>query len=50
MSGPTQGCLALPVPELLDVLRWLDPADHPVIEIGTDAEVGHVPPPAPSAS
>jgi L,D-peptidoglycan transpeptidase YkuD (ErfK/YbiS/YcfS/YnhG family) len=50
MYGPTQGCLALPVPELLDVLRWLDPADHPVIEIGTDAEVGHVPPPAPSAS
>jgi hypothetical protein len=34
----------------LDVLRWLDPADHPVIEIGTDAEVGHVPPPAPSKS
>jgi len=34
----------LPVPDLLDVLRWLEPADHPVIEMGTDAEVGHVPP------
>lgn len=44
MYGPTQGCVALPVPDLLDVLRWLEPADHPVIEIGTDAEVGHVPP------
>jgi L,D-peptidoglycan transpeptidase YkuD (ErfK/YbiS/YcfS/YnhG family) len=44
MYGPTQGCIALPVPKLLDVLRWLDPADHPVIEIGTRAEVGHVPP------
>jgi hypothetical protein len=36
--------VALPLPHLLLVLRWLEPADHPFIEIGTDAEVGHVPP------
>jgi L,D-peptidoglycan transpeptidase YkuD (ErfK/YbiS/YcfS/YnhG family) len=44
MDAPTEGCIALPVNDLLDVLRWLEPADPPVIEIGTDAEVGHVPP------
>ena len=43
-DGPTHGCVALPLPDLLDVLRWLEPADHPVIEIGTSAEVGHLPP------
>ncbi len=43
MDAPTEGCLALPLPELLQVLRWLEPSDHPVIEIGTDAEVGRVP-------
>jgi L,D-peptidoglycan transpeptidase YkuD (ErfK/YbiS/YcfS/YnhG family) len=48
VQGPTEGCVALPVPELLHVLRWLEPADHPVIEIGTVAEVGHAPP-APAA-
>jgi L,D-peptidoglycan transpeptidase YkuD (ErfK/YbiS/YcfS/YnhG family) len=44
MDAPTEGCIALPIPELLKVLRWLEPSDHPVIEIGTDAEVGRVPP------
>jgi L,D-peptidoglycan transpeptidase YkuD (ErfK/YbiS/YcfS/YnhG family) len=44
MGEPTEGCVALHIPELLAVLRWLKPADHPVIEIGTDAEVGRVPP------
>ena len=44
MDAPTEGCLALPIPELLRVLRWLEPGDHPVIEIGTTAEVGRVPP------
>jgi len=46
MDAPTEGCIALPINDLLDVLRWLEPADHPVIEIGTDAEVGKIPPPA----
>ncbi|MGA2321546.1 MAG: L,D-transpeptidase family protein [Solirubrobacteraceae bacterium] len=44
MSAPTEGCVALPLADLLNVLRWLDPTEHPVIEIGTDAEVGEVPP------
>jgi L,D-peptidoglycan transpeptidase YkuD (ErfK/YbiS/YcfS/YnhG family) len=47
VRGPTEGCVALHIPDLLHVLRWLQPADHPVIEIGTDAELGSVPP-APS--
>jgi L,D-peptidoglycan transpeptidase YkuD (ErfK/YbiS/YcfS/YnhG family) len=46
MDEPTEGCVALPVPDLLRVLRWLEPGDHPFIEVGTDAEIGHEPPPA----
>ena len=40
MGGATEGCVALPERELLRVLRWLRPSSHPVIEIGTDAQVG----------
>jgi L,D-peptidoglycan transpeptidase YkuD (ErfK/YbiS/YcfS/YnhG family) len=29
----TAGCVSLPAAELLDVLRWLRPGDHPVITI-----------------
>jgi L,D-peptidoglycan transpeptidase YkuD (ErfK/YbiS/YcfS/YnhG family) len=43
-NGPTHGCVALPLPDLLMVLRWLNPAERPVIEIGTATEVDHVPP------
>jgi L,D-peptidoglycan transpeptidase YkuD (ErfK/YbiS/YcfS/YnhG family) len=39
----TQGCVALPEAWLLDVLRWLKPSAHPVIEIGLDSEVDPVP-------
>lgn len=39
-GGRPAGCVALPQARLLEVLRWLRPADHPVIAIGTDAEVG----------
>ena len=39
-NGPTHGCVALGVPDLLKVLRWLNAAEDPVIEIGTTAEVG----------
>ena len=39
MGAATEGCVALPVARLLDILRWLRPSAHPVIEIGTDAEV-----------
>lgn len=44
MDAPTEGCIALPIPELVSVLRWLRPAEHPVIEIGTQAEIGPIPP------
>ncbi|MEU0792107.1 L,D-transpeptidase family protein [Amycolatopsis sp. NPDC005961] len=30
---PTAGCVAIPKPDLEALLRWLDPAKHPVIEI-----------------
>lgn len=44
MGGATEGCVALPEAKLLEVLRWLRPAAHPVIEIGTDAVVRSPPP------
>lgn len=30
---PTAGCVAIPADDLDAILRWLDPAEHPVIEI-----------------
>jgi L,D-peptidoglycan transpeptidase YkuD (ErfK/YbiS/YcfS/YnhG family) len=33
-GAPTTGCVSLPTDELLDVLRWLDPARSPLIEMG----------------
>jgi L,D-peptidoglycan transpeptidase YkuD (ErfK/YbiS/YcfS/YnhG family) len=39
VDAPTEGCVALPESRLLDVLRWLRPAQRPVIEIGTDADL-----------
>ena len=48
IGGPTAGCVALPEAQLLDVLRWLNPSSHPVIEIGTSHEVDPVPPEAPA--
>jgi L,D-peptidoglycan transpeptidase YkuD (ErfK/YbiS/YcfS/YnhG family) len=35
VGGPTNGCVAVPLGDLLATLRWLDPHKHPVIEIGT---------------
>ena len=42
MDAPTEGCVALSVGRLLDVLRWLRPAERPVIEIGTNAELAQI--------
>jgi len=42
MYGPTEGCVALPLSRLLDVLRWLRPSADPVIEIGTDSELARL--------
>ncbi len=39
VGGATEGCVALSESQLLEVLRWLRPAKHPVIEIGTNAQV-----------
>ncbi|MFI9101943.1 L,D-transpeptidase family protein [Streptomyces fildesensis] len=33
-AGPTAGCVAIPQSVLTDVVRWADPAQHPVIAIG----------------
>jgi L,D-peptidoglycan transpeptidase YkuD (ErfK/YbiS/YcfS/YnhG family) len=33
-GAPTEGCVALPEGELDQIMRWLNPARHPVISIG----------------
>ena len=32
-GGPTAGCVSLPTADLLKILRWLNPNDHPTITI-----------------
>ena len=49
MGTATEGCIALPEAELLAVLRWLQPAEHPVIEIGLDHQVQPAATSAPTA-
>lgn len=39
VDGPTAGCVALRLGQLLRVLRWLRPAAHPAITIGTGSEL-----------
>jgi L,D-peptidoglycan transpeptidase YkuD (ErfK/YbiS/YcfS/YnhG family) len=34
IGTPTAGCVTLPVGELLEILRWLNPAASPRIEMG----------------
>lgn len=34
-DGPTAGCVAIPQDDLVDLMRWLDPARHPRIILGT---------------
>jgi L,D-peptidoglycan transpeptidase YkuD (ErfK/YbiS/YcfS/YnhG family) len=36
-SVPTSGCVSMAEPDLLAVLRWLDPARHPRIVMGPEA-------------
>ncbi len=38
---PTLGCVSLPLPRLLQTLRWLRPASKPLIVIGTSAGIVH---------
>jgi L,D-peptidoglycan transpeptidase YkuD (ErfK/YbiS/YcfS/YnhG family) len=35
---PTAGCVTLPMGELLEILRWLNPAGSPQIEMGVAAD------------
>jgi L,D-peptidoglycan transpeptidase YkuD (ErfK/YbiS/YcfS/YnhG family) len=36
---PTLGCVSLPLPQLVRVLRWLRPANAPLIVIGTRSDI-----------
>jgi L,D-peptidoglycan transpeptidase YkuD (ErfK/YbiS/YcfS/YnhG family) len=38
---PTIGCVSVAPPNLLRLLRWLDPSQAPAIVIGTEAEIRH---------
>jgi L,D-peptidoglycan transpeptidase YkuD (ErfK/YbiS/YcfS/YnhG family) len=35
-TGPTAGCVSLSESDLLQVLRWLDPSQHPRIVLSPD--------------
>ena len=39
LGVPTNGCVSLPYTDLVEVLRWLNPALHPVVVMGPDAVV-----------
>jgi L,D-peptidoglycan transpeptidase YkuD (ErfK/YbiS/YcfS/YnhG family) len=43
VGGATNGCVAVHEGKLLRALRWLRPAAHPVIEIGTSDQVSPAP-------
>jgi L,D-peptidoglycan transpeptidase YkuD (ErfK/YbiS/YcfS/YnhG family) len=38
-GNPTLGCVSVALPQLLTLLRWLDPARRPLIVIGTRATI-----------
>ena len=37
MGVPTSGCVSLPTPRLVRLLRWLRPELAPIVEIGASA-------------
>jgi L,D-peptidoglycan transpeptidase YkuD (ErfK/YbiS/YcfS/YnhG family) len=39
LGSPTEGCVGLPVDELDQLLRWLNPAAFPLIVLGPDSEI-----------
>jgi L,D-peptidoglycan transpeptidase YkuD (ErfK/YbiS/YcfS/YnhG family) len=39
LGVPTAGCISLPYSDLIEVLRWLNPALHPVVVMGPDSVV-----------
>ena len=38
-ENPTSGCVAIDLDRLVEIMRWLDPAKHPKIAIGTDDQL-----------
>jgi L,D-peptidoglycan transpeptidase YkuD (ErfK/YbiS/YcfS/YnhG family) len=36
-GAPTQGCVAIPAADLAQIMRWLEPSEHPVISINVGA-------------
>ncbi len=36
-GAPTEGCVAIPAANLDQIMRWLDPSEHPVISINVGA-------------
>jgi L,D-peptidoglycan transpeptidase YkuD (ErfK/YbiS/YcfS/YnhG family) len=43
-GGATAGCIAMPEEMVLRILGWLDPAKRPLIIMGTESELGSMPP------
>ncbi|MER5886048.1 hypothetical protein ABT160_19690 [Streptomyces sp. NPDC001941] len=39
-QGPTQACVSLEKPHMAELLRWLDPARHPVVVMGDASALG----------
>ncbi|HEY2215153.1 MAG TPA: hypothetical protein VGH31_08870, partial [Acidimicrobiales bacterium] len=39
IGSPTQGCVSLPLADLVQVLKWLNPARHPVVVMGPDSVI-----------
>jgi L,D-peptidoglycan transpeptidase YkuD (ErfK/YbiS/YcfS/YnhG family) len=39
VGGPTAGCVSLPLDELNRVLDWLEPAENPVVVMGTNDSI-----------
>ena len=39
LGAPTTGCVSVPLGELDELLRWLDPDDAPLVVMGPDSEI-----------
>jgi L,D-peptidoglycan transpeptidase YkuD (ErfK/YbiS/YcfS/YnhG family) len=41
VGGPTNGCVGLLLPELVELLRWLEPTAQPTVVMGPRSEIEH---------
>jgi L,D-peptidoglycan transpeptidase YkuD (ErfK/YbiS/YcfS/YnhG family) len=41
LGSPTEGCVGLPIDELDQLLRWLNPAASPLVVLGPDSEISN---------